>query len=359
MPEAKEKTAGVLRQPKAKHKLGLRVPAALRLPHDDLIRPQETRLTDSSTGDSTPTPGPPPAQAHPEPTPGPVAPLRDFYRRPNSLERDAVPAGLFPGGTKHTYDALYQRTRGAVTPVRSIQATKRQLMLWADVSNEKTIESHIKHLVGVGLFRRTGSLGDNKGQFYEVMTPEELGLLLPPGPPPAQAQPIPTSGQKLAPPQAQKLPPGGLGEVEENTDTSSPPKTSFKTNTERSDDDEAFRRLFAVAKEITGREVPTAQWREVVDVLVAELRIAAARTTVSSAPAFLAEHLRRRLWKIDKKQARAEGRELPDEAATAAPPKDTAGCPDCNGSGWWYPEGPEKGVAKCKHAKLGRSEAGK
>jgi hypothetical protein len=31
---------------------------------------------------------------------------------------------------------------------------------------------------------------------------------------------------------------------------------------------------------------------------------------------------------------------------------DTKSCPDCQGSGFWYPEGVEKGVAKCKHARL-------
>jgi hypothetical protein len=31
---------------------------------------------------------------------------------------------------------------------------------------------------------------------------------------------------------------------------------------------------------------------------------------------------------------------------------DTKGCPDCQGSGFWYPEGVEKGVAKCKHVQL-------
>lgn len=35
----------------------------------------------------------------------------------------------------------------------------------------------------------------------------------------------------------------------------------------------------------------------------------------------------------------------------AAPP-DTKNCPDCQGSGFWYPGGPEKGVAKCKHLAL-------
>ena len=31
---------------------------------------------------------------------------------------------------------------------------------------------------------------------------------------------------------------------------------------------------------------------------------------------------------------------------------DATKCPDCGGSGFWYPEGPERGVAKCRHAKL-------
>jgi hypothetical protein len=30
----------------------------------------------------------------------------------------------------------------------------------------------------------------------------------------------------------------------------------------------------------------------------------------------------------------------------------TKNCPDCQGSGFWYPEGVEKGVAKCKHERL-------
>ena len=29
-------------------------------------------------------------------------------------------------------------------------------------------------------------------------------------------------------------------------------------------------------------------------------------------------------------------------------------CPDCKGSGVYYPEGFEKGVAKCKHARFGQ-----
>jgi len=33
-------------------------------------------------------------------------------------------------------------------------------------------------------------------------------------------------------------------------------------------------------------------------------------------------------------------------------PRDTSACPDCRGSGWWYPEGTAKGAARCRHARL-------
>jgi hypothetical protein len=33
---------------------------------------------------------------------------------------------------------------------------------------------------------------------------------------------------------------------------------------------------------------------------------------------------------------------------------DYKNCPDCQGSGFWYPAGVEKGVAKCKHERLGK-----
>jgi hypothetical protein len=288
----------------------------------------------------------------------PVAPARDYNKRANSIDREALPAGAFPGASKKIYDALYLRTRGAVTPGRVLRATRKEMMKWTGIKDIKTINTHVRKLIDAGLIVRTKLVGEHEGSIYEVLLPEESSTKPVPEPYQTQTGDVPRMNRKTDSDQNQKSVRLGSGNLIENKDSSGPLKTSFKTNTERSDDDEAFRQLFAAAKEITGKDVSATQWREVIDVLVAELRIAAARTTVSSAPAFLAEHLRRRLWKIDKKQARAEGRELPDETITAVPPKDTAGCPDCKGSGWWYPEGPEKGVAKCKHAKLGRPEAG-
>src|SRR5688572_30220177 len=62
----------------------------------------------------------------PNPT-RPIAPERDFNKRANSLDRLALPAGIFPGSSKKLYDALYIRTRGAVAPSTRIRATKREL----------------------------------------------------------------------------------------------------------------------------------------------------------------------------------------------------------------------------------------
>jgi DNA-binding Lrp family transcriptional regulator len=33
-------------------------------------------------------------------------------------------------------------------------------------------------------------------------------------------------------------------------------------------------------------------------------------------------------------------------------PVDASACPDCSGSGWWYPQGTNKGAARCKHERL-------
>lgn len=125
------------------------------------------------------------------------------------------------------------------------------------------------------------------------------------------------------------------------------------------DDDEAtpfkvLRSKFTVAStELTGKspaEAEAERWGELADVLITELRIAAGRTTVSSVPAFLTEHLRRRLWKKEKRQIEAEATE--QKVAAQGAKVDASRCPDCFGTGMYYPEGFEKGVARCEHSRL-------
>lgn len=144
------------------------------------------------------------------------------------------------------------------------------------------------------------------------------------------------------------------------TDVDSTAEGSSSNRLERNDD-EAFASFVELmgrtAEEITGHtpsRTEKERWLELAEVLSAELKIAAGRTTVSSAPAFLAEHLRRRLWKKDKRQIEAEAAQ-PKPAD--APKVDSSQCPDCFGTGMWYPEGFEKGVARCEHKSLGKQDA--
>lgn len=371
MAETKQKPADSLRTPKPKKKLGLSVPPVLRMPHDDLIKmesptqPIPTQPNPTQLDPSQPTPSapdPPPAQRTEEAASkeaSVVAPNRDFNKRANSIERDALPSGLFPGTSKKLYDALYLRTRGAINPTRTVQATKRELMEWSGIRSKNTIAINLQLLVTSGLVMRSLEVGDHSGSIYEVKLPEELETH------PNPSQPIPT--QKLGGDPTQKLGWVGLGNPVENKGTYEPPKTFIKTN-EQIDDDEAFAKFLRVlqdaSKEVTGKPLSASdkeRLAELGELLATELKIAAARTTnVSSMPAFLAEHLRRRLWKVDRRQAG------PDSAAADAQGETRSnltaeqirGCPDCGGTGMYYPEGFERGVARCGHESLKKAEGG-
>jgi hypothetical protein len=280
-------------------------------------------------GSSPTTTHHPPPTDHPPPTTQAIAPQRDFTRVPNSVVRDAVPSGLFKGESKKLYDSLYQRTRGFITPRRSIRATQADLMDWARVSRN-TLKAHIKHLSKIGLLKVHYVRGENTGAEYEIFTPEEL-LTTTHHPPPTT--------QNLTPPTTQNLGGGWWGQVAEESTTSGNPKTLYKTNTERSDDDdEAFadfiHAMKEVFKEVAGRAPNRSDrnaLKELAQVLAAELQIAASRTTVSAAAPFLTAHLRRRLGKAD---ARAAQQSEPQTKASPATKREFTEepCPECQGA---------------------------
>jgi hypothetical protein len=266
-----------------------------------------------------------------------------------------MPAGLFPGSTFKVYNALYLRSLGAVIPSRRVKASRRDFLDWTDIRNIKTVDNHLRYLMAKQLIVRHWELGSTEGSEYEVFLPEEV---LPPVTTTHHQSPPLTTTQNMTSGNTQKLGSGGDSQTIDSQISYGAPQTSYKTKDQSDDEPAAFdglvEELKKVAGELTGK-VPSAadneRWRELAQVLTAELRIAAARTTVSNVPAFLAEHLRRRLWKVDKRQASAEGRELPD-SSSMTPVKAPQDCPDCKGAGWWYPEGQEKGVAKCRHERL-------
>jgi hypothetical protein len=230
-----------------------------------------------------------------------------------------------------------------------------------------TYRAHVHRLISFGLVEVEERPGEHGGNIYTVYLPEEVASNRGDTRHRGDRSNTGDRGDEVQGVQGSQVHPCDRSLSTSYTDTSGMSKTLIKTNTEKSidddDDDAALAGLAEsfkqITKEITGKDLSSAErdrYKELADVLIAELRIAAARTTVSSVPSFLAEHLRRRLWKVDKRQARAEGRELPDETMKAAQTADYSSCPDCAGSGWHYPEGMEKGVKKCKHERLSRTD---
>jgi hypothetical protein len=233
----------------------------------------------------------------------PLAPVRDFNKRANSIDRDAMPLGVFPGASKKIYDSLYIRTRGAINPVRNIQATRRELMTWSGIQNIKTINAHLKRLKDAGFLKITNFVGEQSGSIYEVFLPEELRVESSLSSTQTRPRPDPDQTQKMDSDQTQKMVWVGSGKTTENKDTSADAKTFFKT-LRRSDDDahanSLHEKLNAAARAATGKDLTEKDFEafdEIVELIINETKIARTRTkSVSVYLKFAAENLRRRLY---------------------------------------------------------------
>jgi hypothetical protein len=310
-----------------------------------------------------PTPPTPPTAATPRtprtartpPFSSPVAPERDYSKVANSIVRQVVAGGYFTGKSKQLYDFLYSRTRGAIVPVRSVRITKPRLMKGSGIGSERTLLKNMHYLEAIGLLKVDVTDGAHGGNEYTVFLPEEAQLpdeRTPPTPPTP-----PTADDVRHPPQeVGYVPPvesgvGGVGSKAIESTTSDASKTSSLRQDQF--DDEAFAKsLREVEKELTGKASSAQVWEQLFELLVTELKIAAGRTTVSNVPAFLTEHLRRRLWKVDKKRATEIAVEPEQGIAGALTDEERKKCPDCSGTNFWYPDGLEKGVARCTHQRL-------
>jgi len=282
-----------------------------------------------------------------------VAPERDFQRIPNSITRKAIPEGVFRGKSKQVWDYLWSVTRGGVVPVTSTRKSRREIKAGSGLGSMVTVDAALDHLEKAGLIAIRPAIGSFSGNEYEVFTPDEAYTSTSSIASIASTTRITQKVDELDVLESSST---STTQVVENRDTSGRPNTSFKTK-DINTDDEAFAEFAAAirktAKEITGKEPTKAEatrWAEVAEVLMTELKIAAGRTTVSSVPAFLAEHLRRRLWKKEKRQIEAEAAE--QKASTPPRKVDATQCPDCFGTGMYYPQGFDKGVARCQHLKL-------
>jgi hypothetical protein len=258
-----------------------------------------------------------------------------------------IPAGEFKGKSKQLYDCLYSMTRGAIQPARSVRISRPRLMKKAGIGARVTFEANIAHLTAVGLLQVRQIAGEHEGNEYIVFLPEERSM-------PSQSSQTRHAQDQDRPVSLESSQTRHTLSVD-SAITSADPKTSFKTSEKNLDDEaSATYRAFTneLARALAGREATRSDYssmRELFDVILTEARIAGNRASVVSSPAaFTAEPLRRRLFKKGKAEMEAESREAPAPKAKV----NAQDCPDCHGAGFFYPDGFEKGVAKCKHANL-------
>jgi replication initiation and membrane attachment protein DnaB len=256
-----------------------------------------------------------------------VAPEKDFSKMPNSIKR-AVEDGKFPNSSLAIYLYLYSLTRGAIQPKRSVRVNKSKLLAGANLRSEKALIKNLGHLKNIGLIRITVFNGDHLGNEFEVFVPEEIEVNPPTYLPTKQPTYLLTKSTQV--PTVQRLV-GRWVQNEENKDTYGNPKTLFKDF--KNDDEPAalyesdnkffFEDLRAgeeavvgvslsdaghgviekvindLSKKLIGKELKpddNQKLKELAELLVMELEIAAARTdSISNIPSFLTEHLRRRL----------------------------------------------------------------
>ncbi len=228
-------------------------------------------------------------------TNGEVSPIKDFHKVPNSVSRSL---DMFRGKSKQVWDYLWSVTRGAVQPARSIRKSRKEIKDGSGIGSMVTVDAAIEHLSRVGLLKVSRSIGSPNGNEYEIFTPEEFD----------PTYTTYTSNTRYTSP-IQKLdildiPLSGIssiGYLIENKDTCGDPKTSFKDFKDNDDESLAdFARILKNSSEkISGKISSKNQkknWRQLAELLTMELEIAAARTnSISNIPAFLTEHLRRRL----------------------------------------------------------------
>jgi DNA-binding HxlR family transcriptional regulator len=254
-----------------------------------------------------------------------IIPEKNFYRKANQTA-DQLDKTLSPAESK-VLDHLLRLSVGFNKKTCQIRVSKLQER--TGYRSDKTVRAAINGLEMKGIIKRLSHHNSPLGDEYEI-----YGY----------------SGNTAVPQYRSTA-------VESTAVLESKITGHLKTIVkDKENDDEAFAGLLALlkeaSKEITGKAAQAGEsdrWRELGELLVTELRIAGARTTISSMPAFLTEHLRRRLWKMDKKQISVEGKSDSTDDKPSLSTEKAKDCRDCGGTGFFYPNGFEGGVAKCKH----------
>jgi hypothetical protein len=213
----------------------------------------------------------------------PVSAAKDYSKLPNSIKR-AIKQGIFQGCSLQIYLYLFSLTRGAIQPKRTVRTTKPKIKVGAGVGSDVTLNKHLNHLKNLGYLAITEIRGQYHGNEYEVFIPEEVTA--------DHLDHLETlDPQKLDRLDRLESRPSSPSQTVENNKDIDSLRLSLKTNTKTDDELSA---MFEVLRVIgKGKQ---SSWRELGELLKTEFETARSRTdSVSDAPAFLAEHLRRRL----------------------------------------------------------------
>ena len=237
-----------------------------------------------------------------------ISPTRNFTKVSNSIMKRAIPEKYFRGLSKHTYDVLYQRTRGAIKPARTIQLTKDELVRLTGLSKD-AIKLHIKYLKETGLLDSRPVIGNHSGWEYEIFVPEELTENSQVGVRQGKVRQGKIEQDKASEdlPLHSEQTPLTLTHTNliENKEVKEDSNTSLKNYSKnKTYDDEAFAdfidKFQEVSEELTGKKLSKRDGEnlgKLADLLILELKIAARRANnVSSIPAFLTEVLRRQFF---------------------------------------------------------------
>ncbi|MGC2239187.1 MAG: hypothetical protein WA584_23730 [Pyrinomonadaceae bacterium] len=229
----------------------------------------------------------------------PISPNRDYQKVPNSVTREAIPAGFFRGKSKQVWDYLWSISRGAIIPTRTVSRSRKQIKDGAGLGSLVTVDAAIEHLQAIRLIEVRQSIGSYSGNEYEIFSPEEV-----------QDRYTSISSISSTTSLTQKvdildIPENSISSItqtQENKPTYADAKTSLKTST-KNDDEKAFaifaEKLDEASRKLTGKgtsPVEAEKWGKLAELLILELELAARNTkSITSVPAFLTELLRRRL----------------------------------------------------------------
>jgi hypothetical protein len=197
--------------------------------------------------------------------------------------------------------------------------------------------------------------GMHGGNEYEVFLPEEVGLSLSTPSTPSTPRTDSNAPQNREGVETLDSTGSSVGSNLAASITSADDKT-FLLRPEKKIDDEPAALLLCLLqeaeREVSGKAGDPQRWSEPLGIIIAELKVAASRSAViSSAPAFLAEHLRRRLGKAERQAASlAEASSAPGQAPAPRKREFTEEpCSVCKGSLMEVlPSGEKKRCGHCR-----------